>query len=172
MPWPKIARMVKRSRSRRLAEGAWGLVLLARVVGVTAVAALLLVSGAWDSWRTAQHVMLTKGHEHGTMTLADCGDTICTGPFAPKGTAVARPRVTISLPIRHTPGARIPVAVQPGTDKVVRAGWGGVLFAWVPFGGALLLAAVVLAGGLRMRRTAWTLAACGAALLAGAFLTL
>ncbi|MFG1809141.1 hypothetical protein [Streptomyces sp. NPDC049040] len=164
--------MVKRSRSRRVAEGAWGLVLLARVVGVTAVAALLLVSGAWDSWRTAQHVMLTKGREHGTMTLASCGDSVCTGPFVPKGTAVARPRVTIELPIRHTTGAKVPVAVEPGTSKVVRAGWGGVLFAWVPFGGALLLAAVVLAGGLRMRRTAWVLAGCGAALLAGAFLTL
>lgn len=164
--------MVKRSRSRRVAEGAWGLMLLARMVAVTAVAALLLVSGAWDSWRTAQHVMLTKGRERGTMTLVSCGDSTCTGPFAPKGTAAARARVTISLPIRHTTGAKIPVAVEPGTNKVVRAGWGGILFAWVPFGGALLLAAVVLAGGLRMRRTAWTLGACGAALLAGAFLTL
>ncbi|SHL97812.1 hypothetical protein SAMN05216499_107162 [Actinacidiphila paucisporea] len=155
-----------------MAEGAWGLVLLARVVGVGAAVALLLVSGVWDSWRTAQHVMLTKGRERGTMTLVDCGDSLCTGPFAPKGTAVARARVTISLPIRHTTGAKIPVAVEPGTDKVVRAGWGGVLFAWVPFGGALLLAAVVLAGGLRMRRTAWALAGLGAALLTGAFLTL
>jgi hypothetical protein len=164
--------MVERSRSRRMAEGAWGLVLLARVVGVTAAVALLLVSGAWDSWRTAQHVMLTKGRERGTMTLVSCGDSTCTGPFAPKGTAVARPRVTVSLPIRHTTGARIPVAVEPGTNRVVRAGLGGVLFAWVPFGGSLLLAAVVLAGGLRMRRTAWATAACGAALLAAAFLTL
>ncbi|WP_327290786.1 hypothetical protein [Streptomyces sp. NBC_01198] len=164
--------MVKRSRSRRVAEGAWGLVLLARAVGVTVVVALLLVSGAWDSWRTAQHVMLTKGRERGTMTLVSCGDSVCTGPFAPKGTAVARDRVTVSLPIRHTVGARIPVAVKPGTDKVVRAGWGRILFAWVPFGGALLLSAVVLAGGLRMRRTAWTFGALGAALVVGAFLTL
>lgn len=164
--------MVKRSRSRRVAEGAWGLVLLARVVGVTAVVALLLVSGTWDSWRTAQHVMLTKGRERGTMTLASCGDSSCTGPFTPEGTATARARVTVSLPIRHTAGAKIPVAIEPGTDRAVRAGWGGILFAWVPLGGALLLAAVVLAGGLRMRRTAWTAAACGAALLAGAFLTL
>lgn len=164
--------MVKRSRSRRLAERAWGLVLLARVAGVVLVAALLVVSGSWDSWRTAQHVMLTKGREHGTMTLAHCGDSTCTGPFAPKGSAVARPEVTIGLPIRHTPGARIPVAVKPGTDTVVRAGWGGVLWAWVPLGGALLLAAVVVAGGLRARRTAWVMGGLGAALLAGAFLTL
>lgn len=155
-----------------MAEGAWGLVLLARVVGVTAVVALLLVSGAWDSWRTAQYVMLTKGREHGTMTLVSCDDSTCTGPFAPEGTATARARVTVSLPIEHSTGAKIPVAVKPGTDKVVRAGWGGILFAWVPFGGALVLAAVVLAGGLRWRRTAWAAGACGAALLAGAFLTL
>ncbi|NUS12916.1 MAG: hypothetical protein HOY69_16205 [Streptomyces sp.] len=155
-----------------MAEGAWGLVLLAKVVGVVLVAVLLVVSGAWDSWRTAQHVMLTKGREHGTMTLVDCGDSTCTGPFTPDGTAVARPRVTISLPIRHTTGARIPVAVKPGTDTVVRAGWGGVLWAWVPLGGALVLAAVVMAGGLRWYRTAWTLGVLGAALLGGAFLTL
>lgn len=164
--------MVERSRSRRAAEGAWGLVLLARVVVVVLVAVLLVVSGAWDSWRTAQHVMLTKGREHGTMTLADCGDTVCTGPFVPEGSAVARPRVTISLPIRHTTGATVPVAVEPGTDTVVRAGWGGVLWAWVPLGGALLLAAVVVAGGLRAYRSAWVLGGLGAALLAGAFLTL
>jgi hypothetical protein len=164
--------MVKRSRSRRVAEGAWGLVLLARVIAVVLVAALLVVSGTWDSWRTAQHVMLTKGRERGTMTLADCGDRVCTGPFAPEGSAVARPEVTISLPIRHTTGARIPVAVKPGTDTVVRAGWGGVLWAWVPLGGALLLAAVVVAGGVRAYRSAWALGGLGAALLAGAFLTL
>jgi hypothetical protein len=106
------------------------------------------------------------------MTLANCGETTCTGPFAPRGTATARNRVTISLPIRHRTGARVPVAVEPGTDEVVRTGWGGVLSAWIPLGGALLLAAVVLAGGLRMRRLPWVLGICGAALLAGAFATL
>jgi hypothetical protein len=172
MAWPKIARMVKRSRSRRIAEGAWGLVLLARVVGVSALVVLLLASGAWDSWRTAHFVMLTKGRERGTMTLVSCGDSTCTGPFSPQGSATARPKVSISLPIRHRTGDHVPVAVEPGTDKVVRAGWGGILFAWVPLGGALLLSAVVIAGGLRMRRTAWGFAAAGAALLAGAFLLL
>ncbi|SEN10616.1 hypothetical protein SAMN05216267_1001293 [Actinacidiphila rubida] len=172
MPWPKIARMVKRSRSRRAAEGAWGLVLLARVLGIGALAALILASGAWASWRTAQHVMLTKGHDRGTVTLAACGDSSCTGPFAPEGAATARPKVTVSLPVRHHVGEKVPVVIEPGTDTGVRAGLGGVLFAWVPLGGALLLAAVVVGGGMRMPRTAWTLAAAGAALLGGAFLTL
>lgn len=164
--------MVKRSRSRRMAEGAWGLVLLARVVGAVLIAALLVVSGGWDSWRTAQYVMVTKGRERGTMTLVSCVGSTCTGPFAPDGSASARAKVRISLPIRHDTGARIPVTVKPGTDTVVRAGWGGVLFAWLPLAGALLLAALVLAGGMRAYRTAWAFAVCGAALVAGAFLTL
>jgi hypothetical protein len=172
MRWPKIARMVKRSRSRRVAEGAWGLVLLARVLGLGAIAALILASGAWASWQTAQHVMLTKGRERGTVTLAACGDSSCTGPFTPKGAATARPEVTVSLPIRHRVGARVPVVLKPGTDTAIRAGFGGVIFAWLPLGGALLLAAVVVGGGLRMPRTAWSLAAAGAALVGGAFLTL
>ena len=164
--------MVARSRSRRAAEGAWGLVLLARVVAFAALALLVVVSGAWASWRTAQHVMLSKGREHGTVTLAACGDTTCSGPFTPKGAATARPRVTVSLPVRHHVGDRVPVVIKPGTDTAIRAGWGGLLFAWLPLGGALLLAAVVVGGGLRMPRTAWTLAGLGAALVGGAFLTL
>ncbi|HEY5834201.1 hypothetical protein [Streptomyces sp.] len=164
--------MVTRSRSRRTAEGPRGLVLLVRVVGVWALTALILVSGAWDSWHTAQHVMLAKGREHGTVTLAACGDSACTGPFTPEDTATARPKVTVSLPVRHHVGDHVPVVLEPGTDTAVRSGWGGLLFAWVPLGGALLLAAVVVAGGLRMPRTAWALATAGAALLGGAFLTL
>ena len=172
MAWPKIARMVKRSRSRRTAETAWGMVLLTRVVVTVLVALLILVSGGWDSWRTAQHLVLTKGREQGTVTLASCGDTVCTGPFTPSGTATARPEVRVSLPIRHDVGEKVRVVIEPGTDTGVRAGWGGLLFALVPLGGALLLAALVVAGGARMRRTAWSLAVVGAALLAGAFLTL
>ncbi|WP_411158319.1 hypothetical protein [Streptomyces sp. CBMA29] len=164
--------MVKRSRSRRMAEGTWGLVLLARVVGGWALVLLLLASGAWDSWKTAQYVVLTKGHEHGTMTLTNCGDSTCTGPFAPKGSAVARPKVTISLPVERHVGDRVPVVVKPDTNTVIRSDWGGLFFSWVPLAGALLLAAVVAGGALRMRRTAWTLAGFGAALIGAAFLLL
>ena len=38
------------------------------------------------------------------------------------------------------------MVVKPGTDEVVRSGPPGVLYAWVPLGGALLLASVVVAG--------------------------
>ncbi|SFF09528.1 hypothetical protein SAMN05216251_108111 [Actinacidiphila alni] len=164
--------MVKRSRSRRMAEGTWGLVLLSRVVGAWALILLLLASGAWDSWKTAQYLVLTKGHERGTMTLAHCADSTCTGPFSPKGSAVARPEVRISLPVRHHVGDRVPVVVEPDSDTVVRSGWGGFFFSWVPLAGALLLAGIVAGGALRMRRTGWTLAGLGAALVGAAFLLL
>lgn len=155
-----------------MAEGTWGLVLLARLVGAWALVLLLLASGAWDSWKTAQYVVLTKGREHGTMTLASCDDSTCTGPFAPKGSAVARPKVTISLPVKRQVGGHVPVVVKPDTNTVIRSNWGGLFFSWVPLAGALLLAAIVVGGALRMRRTAWTLAGAGAALIGAAFLLL
>ncbi|MCZ4095765.1 hypothetical protein C8250_019310 [Streptomyces sp. So13.3] len=161
--------MVKRSRSRRMAESAWGVLLVGKAVILSAAVALLLASGVWVSWGTAQHVMLSKGRERGTMTVAACGDKTCTGPFAPAGAATARPRVTITRSVTHRTGEKLKVAVEPGTDDVVRTGWAGVLYAWVPLGGALLLAALVLAGGLRMPRSAWTAGLAGAALMVAAF---
>lgn len=161
--------MVKRSRARRAAESAWGVLLVGKAVILTALVVLLLASGVWVSWGTAQHVMLTKGRERGTMTVAACGDKKCTGPFAPAGTATARPEVTVTRSVTHHTGEKLQVAVKPGTNVVVRTGWPGVLYAWVPLGGALLMAALVLAGGLRMPRSAWTAGLAGAALMAAAF---
>lgn len=74
--------------------------------------------------------------------------------------------------MRHHVGDSVGVVLKPGTDTGVRDGMGGLLFGFVPLGGALLLAAVVVALGLRLPRVAWTLAVAGAALLGGAFLTL
>jgi hypothetical protein len=59
--------------------------------------------------------------------------------------------------------------VKPGTDDLVRSGPAGVLYSWVPMGGALLLASVVVAGGLRRSRLAWVMAGSGIALLTAAF---
>ena len=53
------------------------------------------------------------------------------------------------------------VTVKPGSSDVVRSGPAGLLYAWVPLGGALLLASVVVAGGLRLTRVAWVMAAAG-----------
>jgi hypothetical protein len=169
----KDPRMVKRSRSRRTAEGAFGLLLLGKVLLLSALVLLVLTAGVWTSWKTAQHVMLTKGREHGTMTVSACGETTCTGPFLPKdGQGTVRAKVTIDKSVTHRTGEQIPVAVEPGTSTVVRTGLAGVLHAWIPLGGALLLVALVLAGGLRLRRTAWGAGLAGGGLLVAAFLTL
>ncbi|MFE3161463.1 hypothetical protein [Streptomyces sp. NPDC059224] len=141
-----------------------------RVVSMGAVAVLILVGGVWGSWSTAQHVMLTKGKERGTVRVTACGADTCTGPFTPVSSgAAARSRVVIDKSVAVRRGQTYDVIVKPGTDGVVRSGPAGILFAWVPLGGALLLASVVVAGGLRLTRVAWGLGGCGLALLTAAF---
>ncbi|WP_369223209.1 hypothetical protein AB5J52_19420 [Streptomyces sp. R39] len=141
-----------------------------RVVSMGAVAVLILVAGVWGSWGTAQHVMLTKGKERGTVKVTACGADTCTGPFTPVSAgASARAAVVIGKSVAVRKGRTYDVVVKPGTDDVVRSGPSGVLYAWVPFGGALLLASVVVAGGLRLRRAAWVLGGSGLALLTVAF---
>lgn len=138
------------------------------VMGLVAV--LILVAGVWASWGTAQHVMLTKGRERGTVAVARCGDRSCSGAFSPLSAgARERERVVLEKTVAVRAGRTYTVVVKPGSDDAVRSGPAGVLYAWVPFGGALLLASVVVAGGLRLTRVAWVLAGCGVALLTGAF---
>lgn len=137
------------------------------------VAVLILIAGVWGSWGTAQHVMLTKGREHGTIRVTQCDRDTCSGPFTPVSPgATARDRVFIQEPVAVRKGQTYAVIVKPGTDDVVRSGPAGILYAWVPLGGALLLASVVVAGGLRLTRSAWVLAGSGALLLTAAFLAL
>lgn len=145
---------------------------LGRFAAMSVVTALILIAGVWASWGSAQHVMLTKGREQGTVEVTRCGERTCTGPFVPSSPG-ARPRASVeierSVAVRR--GATYTVVVKPGSDDVVRSGPAGVLYAWVPLGGALLLAAVVVAGGLRRTRAAWLLAGSGIALLTAAFVT-
>ncbi|MFI1017502.1 hypothetical protein [Streptomyces sp. NPDC020965] len=136
------------------------------------VALLLLVAGVWSSWDTAQHVMLTKGREHGTITIARCDDETCTGPYDPDGSAAVRSGMTIEKSVAVEKGERLPVVVKPDTAELVRAGTGGVFHAWVPLGGALVLAGLVIGGGLRLTRFAWATVAAGGAVLVGTFFTL
>jgi hypothetical protein len=144
-----------------------------RVASMGAVAVLILVAGVWGSWGTAQDVMLTKGKERGTVTVTACGDDTCTGPFAPVSAGAAkRASVVLDKSVGVRKGKTYDVIVKPGTDDVFRSGSAGVLYAWVPLGGALLLASVVVAGGLRLTRVAWLLAGCGIALLTAAFAAL
>ena len=144
-----------------------------RVAAMGTVAALILFAGVWGSWGTAQHVMLTKGRERGTVKVTRCDGDTCRGPFTPTSEgARARAGVEIANSVAVRKGLTYDVVVKPGTDEVVRSGPAGILYAWSPLGGALLLASVVVAGGLRLTRPAWVLAGSGIALLTAAFVSL
>ncbi|WP_156726987.1 hypothetical protein [Streptomyces apocyni] len=150
-----------------------GLLRAGRRVGSVLLVVLLLVAGAWTSWDTARHVMLTSGQERGTMTVTRCDGDTCTGSYAPSTEgAKPRDRVVIERSIGEHKGATVPVAIKAGSDDVVRIGGAGFLYAWVPLGGALMLAGVVIGGGLRLTRAAWATGLAGAALLVAAFVAL
>ncbi|MFS4096200.1 hypothetical protein [Streptomyces sp. AF1A] len=141
-----------------------------RVATTGVVAALILFAGVWGSWGTAQHVMLAKGHEQGTVRVTACAGGTCSGPFAPTSAgARARAHVELARSVAVRKGRTYDVVLKPGTADAVRSGPAGILYAWVPLGGALLLASVVVAGGMRLTRVAWVLAGCGVALLTAAF---
>ncbi|MFE9442401.1 hypothetical protein ACFYO2_26130 [Streptomyces sp. NPDC006602] len=141
-----------------------------RLAAMGTVAALILIAGVWGSWGTAQHVMLTKGRERGTVEVTRCGEDTCTGPYTPASVgSTARRSVAIEHTVAVRRGRTYTVVVKPGSDDVVRSGPAGILYAWVPMGGALLLASVVVAGGLRRTRVAWLLAGSGVALLTATF---
>ncbi|UQA94997.1 hypothetical protein [Streptomyces halobius] len=166
-------RSVKRSRVRRVGESAFGALLVARIVLMGLLALLLLAGGVWTSWNTAQYAMLVKVRERGTMTVAACGEDRCTGPYVPTaGGGERRAKVSLVESVAPAEGERVEVTVEPGTTRAVRVGPAGILLAWVPFAGSLLLAALVVAGGMRFRRTAWVIGLLGAALLGAAFVAL
>ncbi|MBD0710745.1 MULTISPECIES: hypothetical protein [unclassified Streptomyces] len=144
----------------------------ARNAAMALLALLLLVAGAWVSWDSAQHVLLAKGREHGTLTVTGCDEKTCGGRYTPEDPASARRTLTIARSVAARSGETIPVVVKPDTNEGVRAGWGGGLHAWLPLGGALLLAAPLIGGGLRLTRTAWSMAGAGGALLVAVFFTL
>ncbi|MFG2474242.1 hypothetical protein [Streptomyces fagopyri] len=144
-----------------------------RLAAMGTVTALILIAGVRGSWGTAQHVMLGKGREQGTMTVTACSEERCTGPYRPVSAGSrARARVTIDESAAVRKGRTYAVTVKPGSGEVVRSGPAGLLYAWIPFGGALLLASVVVAGGLRLTRSAWVMAGAGLALLTATFLAL
>ncbi|MGW2568237.1 hypothetical protein [Streptomyces sp. NPDC001537] len=144
-----------------------------RFAAMGAVAVSILIAGVWASWRTAPYVMLTKGRERGTIEVSRCGDDACSGRYTPvsQGSS-ARDRVVIEKTVAVRKGRTYSVVVKPGSDEVVRSGPAGILYAWVPFGGALLLASVVVAGGLGRTRAGWVMAGSGVVLLTAAFVTI
>ncbi|MFF5511233.1 hypothetical protein ACFY4Q_24040 [[Kitasatospora] papulosa] len=156
---------MKRSSSHRLlAHG--------RSFAAGCVVLLLLAAGVWTSWDTAHHIVLAKGREHGTMLVTACGEDTCTGPFTPDATSADRTSVTVERSVAARTGDRFPVVVKPGTGDVVRTGAPGFLHSWAPLGGALMLAALVIGGGMRLTRTAWGAGIAGAVLLTATFVAL
>ncbi|MGW0995493.1 hypothetical protein [Streptomyces sp. NPDC002520] len=144
-----------------------------RVVAMGAVAVLILIAGVWGSWGTAQHVMLTKGRERGTVRVTACAHGVCSGPFAPASQGGrARARVELAETVAVRKGQTYDVVLKPGSSDAVRSGPAGILYAWLPLGGALLLASVVVAGGMRLTRVAWVLGGAGVLLLTSAFVAL
>ncbi|MDQ0601148.1 hypothetical protein QF037_005493 [Streptomyces canus] len=144
-----------------------------RLAAMGTVAALILIAGVWASWGTAQHVLLTKGRESGTIEVTRCEDDTCTGPYTPISQgSKPRAKVVIEKTVAVRKGQTYTVVVKPSSDDVVRSGPAGILYAWVPLGGALLLASVVVAGGLGRTRGAWVMAGAGIALLTAAFVTI
>ena len=163
----RVARtQAKRSRTRRLGESAYGMLLLARAGLVALFALVLVVAGVWTSWGTA--ITALAGHERGTVTVEKCADDKCAGTFLNEKTAKPE-KVTVSEFVSGGERGTLDVAVKPGTDHVVRTGPAGILYSWVPLGGSLLLASLVIAGGLRMRRTALATGLCGGLIMTGAW---
>ncbi|MBO1336542.1 hypothetical protein [Streptomyces sp. VRA16 Mangrove soil] len=143
-----------------------------RRVASAALVLLLSVAGCWASWGTAQHVVFPKGREHGQLTITRCTGSTCAGSFVPAAEGpVRRPRVTISRSVGEKKGARLSVVLKPDSAQAVRTGAAGFFKAWIPLGGALLLACVVLAGGMRDRRLAWVTGGAGFVLLTAAWFT-
>nr|WP_307175652.1 hypothetical protein [Streptomyces africanus] len=151
-------------------QSAHAVLRLGRFAAMGTVAVLILIAGVWASWGTAQHVMLTKGREHGTVDVTRCGPDTCTGRYAPLSEgSQPRSRVVLEKSVAVRKGQTYTVVMKPGSDEAVRSGPAGVLYAWIPLGGALLLASVVVAGGLLRTRGAWVMALSGVALLTAAF---
>lgn len=144
---------------------------LGRFAVMGTVAVLILIAGVWASWGTAQYAMLTKGREQGAVAVTSCGEQTCTGAYTPVSPG-SQPRAEVVLENNAavTKGRTYTVVVKPGGTEVVRSGPAGVLYAWVPLGGALMLASVVVAGGLLRTRVAWVMGLSGVALVTAAFL--
>ncbi|GGZ16427.1 hypothetical protein GCM10010365_40520 [Streptomyces poonensis] len=158
------------SASRKTRQGTQAVLRFGRLAAMGAVTALILIAGVWASWGTAQHVLLTKGRERGTVEVTRCDEGMCRGPYTPVSEgSKARESVEIEDSVAVAEGRTYAVVLKPSSGEAVRSGAGGMLYAWVPLSGALLLASVVVAGGLRRTRAAWVMAVSGIVLLTAAF---
>ncbi|ANW19823.1 hypothetical protein [Streptomyces clavuligerus] len=147
-----------------------GMLLYLRLTAMGLVALLVLAAAGWSSWDTARHIMFTDDRERGTIAVSGCGEETCTGLYDPEGPAAPRAGLRIDESVTVDKGDRIDVVVKPESDEVVRRGVGGVFYAWLPLGGALLLASFLIAG-MGLTKVAMGSAIAGAAVIAGTFFT-
>ena len=148
------------SRRSRQAGGASVALRFGRLAAMGAIAVLILIAGVWASWGTrAARDAEPRGGSSGTMTV-----TRCARRTSARGRTRRRRRgrgpgrgSTSSRSVAVQKGRTYTVVVKPGSGDVVRTGPPGLLHAWVPLGGALLLASVVVRAGCgwRGRRGCW-----------------
>ncbi|MCQ4205194.1 hypothetical protein M4J06_003826, partial [Streptomyces coelicoflavus] len=123
------------ARARQASSASSALLTFGRVAAMGTVTALILIAGVWASWGTAQHVLLTKGREQGTVRVTRCGGGVCSGPYSPVSAgSQARERVVIEDSVAVAKGRTYSVVLKPGSGDAVRSGPAGVLYAWVPLG--------------------------------------
>ncbi|WP_230423769.1 hypothetical protein [Streptomyces radicis] len=157
-------RTVPSERARRGGRGTHGALRVARMAFGWLLAAFLVAAGGWASFDPVEDAVRADGRERSTMTLVACDRDACTGMLASTGETVVLRQV-----IAREEGERLDVALRPGTDEAVRTGAAGALYAGLPLIGALLMAAVVIGGGLRLYRTAWAVAGGALAALLATF---
>jgi hypothetical protein len=163
--------MIPAMRAVTSSQSVYAALRFGQLAAMGLVTGLILIAGIWASWGTAQHVMLSKGREQGTIAVRSCSGDLCTGSYTPVSPGSrARSHVVIDQSVAVEKGRTYTVTVKPGSDEVVRSGPAGLLYAWIPLAGALLLASVVVAGGLRLTRLAWVMAGTAIALLTATFL--
>lgn len=144
---------------------------LGRVLGSALLAVLLVVAGWWSSWETVRHSLYAKESQRGVLTLASCDRSACTGAFAPRSVLGEElDGVRLSQRIGLEEGDELAVALWPDDrSEAIRTGLPGFLYGWLPLTGALLLAGVVIAGGMRLYRTGWTVGGLALALIGATF---
>jgi hypothetical protein len=116
------------------------------------------------------HSLYAKEGQRGVLTLASCDRSACTGAYAPRsvlGQELAEVRLTQRIGLQE--GDELAVALWPDSTDAIRTGLPGFFYAWLPLTGSLLLAGLLIAGGMRLYRVGWAVAGLALALIGATF---